>query len=265
MSRDMYRKLNWQGGTPREVSEIVNNLVEGKSNNTGTITLDTGNATTTTIYDERIGYNSVILLMPTSANAVLSSVPYGAFSDYTTQTISSTTTAYPITLNTTDASNNIYIGTPTSRIYVRDTGLYNFIWSGQFSNLDNAPYDANVWLRINGTDVAGSTGIIGMPARKNPSDPFHAIYGWNFLLSLTAGDYIELVWSAGSTNISIKTYPVGTSPTRPSTASIVATLTYNSTSSNNNIYVMTRNKGSAVLSHFANNTAGKTYDYIIVA
>ena len=22
----MYRKLNWQGGTPREVSEIVNNL-----------------------------------------------------------------------------------------------------------------------------------------------------------------------------------------------------------------------------------------------
>ena len=189
----MYRKLNWQGGTPREVSEIVNNLVEGKSNNTGTITLATGNATTTTIYDERIGYNSVILLMPTSANAVLSSVPYGAFSDYTTQTIASTTTAYPITLNTTDASNNIYIGTPTSRIYVRDTGLYNFIWSGQFSNLDNAPYDANVWLRINGTDVVGSTGIIGMPARKNPSDPFHAIYGWNFLLSLTAGDYIELV------------------------------------------------------------------------
>jgi hypothetical protein len=34
----MYRKLNWQGGTPREVSEIVNNLVEGKSNNTGEIT-----------------------------------------------------------------------------------------------------------------------------------------------------------------------------------------------------------------------------------
>lgn len=60
--RDMYRKLNWQGGTPREVSEVVNNLVEGKSNNTGEITLNAGGATTTTIYDERIGYNSVVLL-----------------------------------------------------------------------------------------------------------------------------------------------------------------------------------------------------------
>ena len=61
--RDMYRKLNWQGGTPREVSEIVNNLVEGKSNNTGDFSTSTS-STTTTLYDERIGYNSVILFMP---------------------------------------------------------------------------------------------------------------------------------------------------------------------------------------------------------
>ena len=47
----MYRKLNPAGSTPREISEVVNNLVEGKSNNTGTITLTTGWATTTTIYD----------------------------------------------------------------------------------------------------------------------------------------------------------------------------------------------------------------------
>ena len=60
----MYRKLNWQGGTPREVSEIVNNLVEGKSNNTGEITLAASGATSTTISDERIGFNSVILFMP---------------------------------------------------------------------------------------------------------------------------------------------------------------------------------------------------------
>ena len=67
--RDMYRKLNWLGGTPREISEVVNNLVEGKSNNTGEVTLAVASATTTTIYDERIGYNSVMLLMPTTANA----------------------------------------------------------------------------------------------------------------------------------------------------------------------------------------------------
>jgi hypothetical protein len=65
----MYRKLNPSGSTPREISEVVNNLVEGKSNNTGTITLAVASATTTTLNDERIGFDSVILFMPTTANA----------------------------------------------------------------------------------------------------------------------------------------------------------------------------------------------------
>ena len=263
--RDMYRKLPYQGADPRSISEVVNNLVEGKSNNTGEITLNTGNATTTTIYDERIGYNSIILLTPNSANAVVNSVPYGAFSDYTTQTPAAANTAYKITFNTTDASNNVYIGSPTSRIYVRDTGLYNFQWSGQFDNLDTAPQDVFVWLRINGTDVTGSTGVLGLPARKNPSDPFHNIYGWNFLLNLNAGDYIELVWSTTNTNVTIKTYAASGTPTKPSTASVVATMTYCSSTANNNIYISSRTKGSAVLTHFANNTANKTYGYIVVA
>jgi hypothetical protein len=65
----MYRKLNPAGAFPREISEVVNNLVEGKSNNTGTVTLAVASATTTTLYDERIGYDSVIVFMPTTANA----------------------------------------------------------------------------------------------------------------------------------------------------------------------------------------------------
>ena len=68
----MYRKLNPSGSEPRAISEVVNNLVEGKSNNTGIITLAASSATTTIIYDERIGYNSIILLMPTTANAASS-------------------------------------------------------------------------------------------------------------------------------------------------------------------------------------------------
>jgi hypothetical protein len=68
----MYLKLNQAGANTREISEVVNNLVEGKSNNTGEITLAIDSATTTTIYDERIGYNSIILLMPTTANAAAS-------------------------------------------------------------------------------------------------------------------------------------------------------------------------------------------------
>jgi len=67
---DMYRGLNPAGADTREISEVTNGILNGKTNNTGTVTLAVASATTTTIYDERIGFNSVILLMPTTANAV---------------------------------------------------------------------------------------------------------------------------------------------------------------------------------------------------
>ena len=69
---DMYRGLNPAGADIREISEVTNGVLNGKTNNTGTITLNASSATTTIIYDERIGFNSVILLMPTTANAVAS-------------------------------------------------------------------------------------------------------------------------------------------------------------------------------------------------
>jgi hypothetical protein len=68
MARDMYRKLPWQGGDARSVAEIVNNLVEGKSNNTGEFSTATS-TTTTTLNNERIGFNSVIVIMPLDANS----------------------------------------------------------------------------------------------------------------------------------------------------------------------------------------------------
>jgi hypothetical protein len=58
-----YRKLNPAGSTPREISEVVNNLVNGKSNNTGYFST-TASATSTIIYNERIGTDSAILFTP---------------------------------------------------------------------------------------------------------------------------------------------------------------------------------------------------------
>lgn len=60
---NQYRKLNPAGAQPREISEIVNNLVDGKSNNTGYFST-TASTTTTTIYNERIGFDSAIIFTP---------------------------------------------------------------------------------------------------------------------------------------------------------------------------------------------------------
>ena len=58
-----YRKLIPSGATPREISEVVNNLVDGKSNNTGYFSTTAG-ATSTIIYNERIGTDSAIIFTP---------------------------------------------------------------------------------------------------------------------------------------------------------------------------------------------------------
>lgn len=59
---NQYRKLPHMGGTPREVAEVVNNLVEGKLNSTGSFTISSG-TTTTTVNDARASADSIILFV----------------------------------------------------------------------------------------------------------------------------------------------------------------------------------------------------------
>ena len=258
----MFRRLPPFGGDQRAVAEVVNNIMDGKTNNTGSVTLATGNATTTTLTDARIGIDSVILLVPKSAAAIADTAPYGAFQSLVDQTIASTTTAYAMTLDTTDYTNGVYLSN-SSRINVRNAGIYNLQWSGQFENTDSQDHDAYVWIRKNGTDIVGSTGVIAIPSKHGAVNG-HTISGWNYFIECAANDYIELYWSSDSTTVSLQLYPVGTSPTRPSTASLIATMQYVAPNAMDNVYISSQTNGSAVISHFANSTADKTYKYVIV-
>jgi len=256
-----FRTLPPFGADNRAVSEVVRGLMDGKSNNTGSITLATGNATTTTLYDERIGYDSLIFLIPISAAANADSMPYGAFQSLVDQTITANT-ATAMTLDTTDYSNGVYLSN-SSRMNVRNTGIYNLQWSGQFQNIDTQEHDVSVWLRKNGTNIVGSTGLVGVPSSHGGIDG-HTVVGWNYFLELSANDYIEIYWSSPSTNVSLQFYAAGTSPTRPTTASVIATMNYISPNASSNIYVSSRQQGQATLTHWANSTANKTYGYIVV-
>ena len=152
------------------------------------------------------------------------SFPYGAFSSYTTQSTTANT-ATLMTLSNTDFSNSVTLETG-SKITVANAGIYNLQFSVQIQNFDNAPQDAYIWLKQNGTDIVGSTGVLGMPARKSALDPFHDIKGWNYFLSMNAGDYIQIYWSTTNTAVTIPTYAASGTPTKPSTASVVATLSF---------------------------------------
>ena len=152
-------------------------------------------------------------------------LPNGAFQDSTTQTAASTTTAYPITFNTTDYSNGVALES-SSRLKVTYAGRYNVQFSIQLENTTNAPVDIDIWFRKNGTDVPASNSRYGLPARKNPGDPFHVIATVNLLIDLQATQYVELVWCTGDVGARIAAYVAGTLPTRPAVPSVITTVTF---------------------------------------
>jgi hypothetical protein len=151
--------------------------------------------------------------------------PYGAFSSNQDQTVTANT-ATLMTLNTTDFANEVSIS--SSKITVANAGIYNLQFSAQFQNTDNQIQDISIWLRQNGTDIPGSTGLVSIPARKSASagEEAHQITGWNYYLEMDASDYVEIWWSATLASVSIQYYAASTGPVRPATQSVVATLSF---------------------------------------
>jgi len=258
----MFRTLPVFGADLRGISEVVRGIMDGKTNNTGTITLATGNATTTTIQDYRIGANSVIILVPDSEAAYEDSAPYGAFQDSTDQVAANTTTAYSMTFNTTDYSNGVSV-VSNSRMTVKNYGIYNLQFSAQLVNTDSSIHDIDIWFRKNGTNIPASNSRYSVPNSHGGVDG-HTIAALNYYIELNANDYVEIMWATDNMAVSIQQLATRTSPDTPSTPSVIATMQYVAPAASTNVYVTAKGKGTATLTHYANNTADKTYAYIVV-
>jgi len=151
--------------------------------------------------------------------------PYGAFQDSTDQVAANTTTAYPVTFNTTDFSNGVTIAS-NSRITVIDAGIWNLQFSIQFKNTSNDGQDVDIWFRKNGTNIANSNSRFHLPSRKSAGDPSHLIAAMNFFVSMSANDYIEIMWRTTSTAVSLEHFDTSTSPTRPAIPSAIVTMSF---------------------------------------
>jgi hypothetical protein len=154
----------------------------------------------------------------------VTTVPYGAFHDTTTQTAAANTVT-AITFNSTDYSNNVAIGSPTSRIVISRAGTYSVTFSLQGANTASAVDDITVWFRINGVDVANSAGISAIPS-KHGSIHGKLVFGWTAFYTFTAGQYLEMMWTTDGGTSSLTTYPAGTSPVHPVSPSAAISLNY---------------------------------------
>jgi hypothetical protein len=123
----------------------------------------------------------------------------GAFHDETTQTAAAINTGYAMTFNKTDYSQGVYLGTPTSRVYVDRPGLYNFQFSAQFVSTNASTKNVYIWADVNGTAVPQSATQITM---KGSSEAYLA--AWNFFLRMDTGDYFRLMWATSDTNVSLQ-------------------------------------------------------------
>lgn len=130
---------------------------------------------------------------------------YGSYYDTTTQTAAAANTAYAMKLNSVANKINdgplqygVYVGTPNSRVYVDNTGTYNIQFSAQFVSTNASSKDVHIWLSVNGTSVSDSATKITLSGSSNAY-----VAAWNFVVSLTAGDYFELYWETTNTNVSI--------------------------------------------------------------
>jgi hypothetical protein len=145
---------------------------------------------------------------------------YGSFYDTTTQTATVINTAKAITFNSTDLSNGVFIGSPTSRIIVDSEGIYNFDTSFQLDKTSGGVAEFYFWFRLNGTDVPDSASQIRI--QGNNGEIFSSL---NYFFDLKANDYVELMFSVS--DLSVELLSVVATPPVPAIPSIILTVSNN--------------------------------------
>jgi hypothetical protein len=145
---------------------------------------------------------------------------YGSFYDTTTQTATTINTAKAITFNTTDLSNGVYLGAPTSRVYVDTEGIYNFDTSFQLDKTAGGTGIFDFWFRLNGVDVPDSCSRIRI--QGNNAEIFSSL---NFFFDLKANDYVELMFSVDDLAVEITAFAA--SAPHPRIPSIILTVNNN--------------------------------------
>lgn len=141
----------------------------------------------------------------------------GQFYDTTTQTAAAANTAYAMTLNTTDISDGVFLGSPSSRVYVSNAGIYNIQFSAQFDNTSGGSnHLVYVWLRVNGSDVPQTASQIRLKGTDG-----ELVAAWNFFYPFTPNDYFELMWSVA--DIAVQITAQAAAATVPAIPSVIVT------------------------------------------
>lgn len=141
--------------------------------------------------------DGVIFVRPTIEQQIY----YGEFTKLNSQSPAAINTAYPLLFTNTEIANGVSIGGTTSQIIVAQAGLYNIAGSVQITSTNASQKAIWVWLRKNGTTDFPNSARVASTTLNNG----YVVVTLNEVYSLLAGDFIEVMYAADSTNVSIAT------------------------------------------------------------
>lgn len=176
-------------------------------------------------------------LFTTNTGGSLLQFPFIAASDSVTQYLVAANTPAIVQWNTLEDGNAFTLNANYTATAVV-SGIYKITYSLQLANNDNAAHDAIVWLRVNGStsaaDIANSSTIFTVPARKSAGIPTFVTGYSEVVFSLNAGDSVGLWWGAtqtatsgGATGIYMFGQAAQTTPMAyPATPSAIGSITF---------------------------------------
>lgn len=142
------------------------------------------------------------------------------------QGVSSPTASAAMPLTQTTESHGVAIdAADKTKIVHSIAGIYNVQFSAQLLTYATAIDNVTIWFRLNGVDIPYSAGTTTVPS-KHGSKPGAIIVSWNNVLSLNAGDYIQILFSSDTGETVVATNPPGLSPVHPVSPSLIATSTF---------------------------------------
>ena len=152
-------------------------------------------------------------------NKVNSPLPHASYYDTTTLTnpVAGAVNLFPF--NSVVSEYEVTRGVPTSKIYINQTGVYNFQFSAQLDKTGGGASAVYIWPRINGVNVPNSASKVVIDGPNAETIP-----AWNFVLVVEAGDYFELAWESSDANVVVA--HVAATGNIPAIPSIILTVSW---------------------------------------
>jgi hypothetical protein len=151
---------------------------------------------------------------------------YGSFYDVTAQQSNAgATSANLVAIGGVYEANGITIQSG-SKITFSYAGTYSIVFSLQFVNDNATEQDVSVWLKstVSGitTNVDDSTVVYTIDADTGSLGKLVAINP--FIITVTAGEQIQIYWQSPSTDVYLKTIAAQTSPSVPRAPAVILTV-----------------------------------------